>query len=124
MKKFTLFIALLAFIAFNTLGQTVTTIPALNNDTKTPSVIINSGDEVIIKIDNPKPNVEYTLLIPGAPPTIIEQVTINAKGESFSFKPVKFNNDGTFNYTVATEDFSLYKNFNVKVGGNPKTLSQ
>ncbi|MCD4791272.1 MAG: hypothetical protein K8R37_14860 [Bacteroidales bacterium] len=124
MKKFTFLFLLTAFIAVNVFGQTVSTEPAWDNESATPTVTIKKDGDVVVKVTDPKPNVVHTLFIPGAPPTIIEQVTSNTKGESFSFKPLKFSTDRTVNYGVNASDLSISTSFNVAVGTKPKKLRQ
>ena len=116
MKKFTLLITLIAFFAVNTFAQSVTTIPALDVSTTTPSIHFSNNGDVTITVNNPKPNVQYTLLKPGAPPTIIEQLTANASGDKLSFKKLQFSLPGTYNYNVLSKDYGVAESFNVVVG--------
>ena len=123
MKKITLLIALMAFVAVNVFAQSVTTVPAWDVKTTTPSINLTKVGDVTITVNNPSPNVQYTLLIPGAPPTIVEHLTANANGDKLSFKQLLFSSPGTYNYTVSAKDFSVLESFNVVIGSIKKKSS-
>lgn len=116
MKKITFLFALMAFFAFSTSAQSVSTVPALDVTTTTPSINLSRGGDVTITVNKPTPNVQYTLLKPGAPPTIVEQLTANANGDKLTFKQLRFSSAGTYNYNVLAKDFSVAESFKVVIG--------
>ncbi|MCD4791273.1 MAG: right-handed parallel beta-helix repeat-containing protein, partial [Bacteroidales bacterium] len=119
MKKFTFLLVLLAFVAFNVFGQTVSTDPVWDTGTTPPTVNVCEGGDVTVNVHNPTPSTQHTLSIPGSPPTIIEHITSDASGNDFSFSPLPFPSQGTYNYNVFAADWSLNVNFNVVVASDP-----
>ncbi|NCA86098.1 MAG: hypothetical protein EOM83_11070, partial [Clostridia bacterium] len=126
MKNFILFIALMAFVGFSAWGQSASTTPAWDAGTTPPTVNICVGGTLTVNITNPNTNIQHTLLIPGSPPSIVEQITSDGSGNNFSFTSLTFNTVETTTYTVSAADYSISQTFNVIVVADPlaPTLSK